>query len=387
MRSKTVILLVLALGCGLVASIGISQILQRQDQGPAGDTAPVWVVMTDIKRSDLLTMQNLKLEQWPKEKIPPGALSKLEEVNGKRAKVALYAGEAVLDKKILGKDQQDFSNEVPPGFRLFTVSADGVSSHGGLLHPDDRVNVLVYVSKGTGISVTGTKTILEDILVFAVNDQVRTQEDKVNESISAKTVTLLVTPAQAEKLALANQIGKISLIMRSPSDKGSSSQNGTTLRDILITDKSDRDAEEMNHPPANPKAGLTAMLNQAQQAAAPVAQPAPVQQETFAMQVIRGTEISELDFKKKLDDPTKWDNGTSTTIANTSQPAQEAEPSKPETTKPETTKPETTKPENTKPDSAKPATDKNSGSKTPTAGDAKPTTPNQGSPQSSSGHS
>ena len=92
MRSKTVILLVLALGCGLVASIGISQILQRQDQTPAGDTAPVWVVMTDIKRNDPLTMQNLKLEQWPKEKIPPGALSKLEEVDGKKAKVATVRG-------------------------------------------------------------------------------------------------------------------------------------------------------------------------------------------------------------------------------------------------------------------------------------------------------
>ena len=40
------------------------------------------------------------------------------------------------------------SNEVPPGFRLFTVSADGVSSHGGLLHPDDRVDVLVYRFQG-----------------------------------------------------------------------------------------------------------------------------------------------------------------------------------------------------------------------------------------------
>jgi hypothetical protein len=93
--------------------------------------------------------------------------------------------------------------------------------------------------------------------------------------------------------------------------------------------------------------------------------------------VIRGTEISEFDFKKKLDDPTRWDNGTSVSISNLSQPAPETEPSKPENVKPE----------NVKPDSAKPATDKNSGSKTPTAGDAKPTTPNQGSPQSSGGHS
>jgi len=334
MRSKTIILLVLALGCGLVASIGISQILQRQDQGPPGDTAPVWVVMADIKRNDLLSMQNLKLEQWPKEKIPPGALSKLDEVDGKRAKVALWAGEAVLDKKLIGKGEQDISAEVPPGFRLFTVSADGVSSHGGLLHPDDRVDVLVFVAKTTGIAVTGTKTILEDILVFAVNDQVRTQDDKASESINAKTVTLLVTPSQAEKLALANEIGKIRLVMRGPADKGSSSQNGTTLQDILITEKTDRGAEEMNHPPVNPKTGLTAMLNQTQQATTPTPQPEPVvQQESFAMQVIRGTEISELDFKRKLDDPTRWDNGSSTSIGGPPQSTPEVEPPKPEPAK------------------------------------------------------
>jgi pilus assembly protein CpaB len=367
MRSKTLILLLLALGCGLVASIGISQILQRQDQTPAGDLAPVWVVMTDIKRSDLLTMQNLKLEQWPKEKIPPGALSKLEEVDGKRAKVALYAGEAVLDKKILGKDQQDFSNEVPPGFRLFTVTADGVSSHGGLLHPDDRVDVLLYVAKGTGIATTGTKTILEDILVFAVNDQVRTQDDKASESITAKTVTLLVTPSQAEKLALANEIGKIKLVMRGPSDKGSSSPNGTTLQDILITDKSDRDSEEMNHPPVNPKTGLIAVLNQSQAPAAQEARPEPVApQETFTMQVIRGTEMSELEFKKKMNDPTRWDNGSSTSIGNPPASTPEAEQPMPE--------------------NANPAPEKTGASKTPGAADAKPAAPNQGASQAG-GHS
>ena len=117
MRSKTVILLVLALGCGLVASIGISQILQRQDQGPAGDTAPVWVVMTDIKRERSADHAELEARAMAERKDSAGALSKLEEIDGKRAKVALYAGEAVLDKKILGKDEQDFSNEVPPGFR------------------------------------------------------------------------------------------------------------------------------------------------------------------------------------------------------------------------------------------------------------------------------
>ena len=236
----------------------------------------------------------------------------------------MYAGEAVLDKKLLGKDQQDASNEIPPGFGLFTVSADGISSHGGLLHPDDRVDVMVYIAKTTGIAVTGTKTILEDILVFAVNDQVRTADDKATESINAKTVTLLVTPGQAEKLALANQIGKINLVVRGPfRQRNVRIRTAPRSMTCLITEKTDRDKEEMDHPLVNPKVGLTAMLNQAQQPApvvqptAPEPKPEPVVPvEKFAMQVIRGTEISELDFKRKIDDPTRWDNGTSTSIGN-----------------------------------------------------------------------
>jgi pilus assembly protein CpaB len=63
MRPKTLILLVLALGCGLVASIGISQVMQRnQEAGPSSETSPVWVAKADIKDNEPMTMQNLKLE-------------------------------------------------------------------------------------------------------------------------------------------------------------------------------------------------------------------------------------------------------------------------------------------------------------------------------------
>jgi pilus assembly protein CpaB len=374
MRSKTVILLLLALGCGLVASIGISQILQRQDQTPAGDTAPVWVVLTDIKRNDPLTMENLKLEQWPKEKIPPGALGKLEEVDGKRARANLYAGEAVLDKKLLSKDEVAISMSVPKGFRLYTVQADAVSSQGGLLHPDDRVDVIVFVAKTTGIAQTGAKTILEDIRVFAVNDLVRTADDKAAESISAKTVTLLVTPTQAEKLTLANEIGKIRLVMRSGDDTGTVTPGGTRLSDVFTPEQTDRGAENIDHPPINPKTGLNALLDQSQQATQPqqTAQPQPVvPDQTFTMQVIRGTEISQLDFSRKMDDPSRWDNGSWNTSGSPAQSAPEAEQPKPE---------------NVKQENVKPAAEKTGGSKAPGAADAKAAGPNQDTSQGS-GHS
>ncbi len=328
-----------------MASIGISQMLQRQDQGSPGDRAPVWVVKTDIKQGDALTMQNVKLEPWPKEQIPPGALSKLEEIEEKRARVNLFAGEPVIDKKLLSKDEIALSYSVPPGFRLITVEGNLVNSFGGLLHPNDRVDVLLIVQKSQQeFSRTGANTILQDIKVFAVNDVVRTSDDKANESIAAHTVTLLVTPKQGEILSLASSIGTIKLVMRSPSDSGTSDPHGISLNDLITPDKADRSSETMDHPPISPKSGLTAMLNEIVKPSAaapkspmkpePVSQPSPQPappQESFSMQVVRGDQISETDFRRRMDDPTRWDNGSpSTAVGNgSSQNPPEAEPPMP----------------------------------------------------------
>ena len=50
-----------------------------------------------------MTSQVLKLEQWPKDKIPAGAISRIEDVEGRRARTKLYAGEPILEHKLLGK--------------------------------------------------------------------------------------------------------------------------------------------------------------------------------------------------------------------------------------------------------------------------------------------
>jgi pilus assembly protein CpaB len=309
MRSKTIVLLVLALGCGLVASIGISQVLQRnQDQGSAEETAPVWVALADIKNGDLLSAQNLKLEQWPREKIPHGALGKLEEIDGKRTRATIYQGEVVIEKKLM--PGESFSSRVPNGFRLYTVQADPVSSHGGLLQPGDRVDVMVFVNKGNGIIEAGTKTVLQDIKVFAVNDQVNPSDEKTAESITAKTVTLLMTPSQTEKAALAAEIGKIRLVMRGPNDKDEVNPAGTPLSALFTPEKTDRDVENMDHTPKSKGPGLTAMLNEAVSGTPPpVTAPQP-DNRNFTMQIIKGTEVSQSDFTRKFDDNSRWENAS-----------------------------------------------------------------------------
>ena len=88
MRPKSLILLLLALGCGLVAAIGINQVLANRPVQQAADTGemvPIFVALTDIGMGDPLSPEVLKLEDWPKSKVPNGVLADLADVEGRRA--------------------------------------------------------------------------------------------------------------------------------------------------------------------------------------------------------------------------------------------------------------------------------------------------------------
>lgn len=160
MKPKSLVLVLLAAGCGLVATIGISQILEHSNAPPAntGEMEPIFVALTDINVNDLLTAQVLKLEEWPKGKVPAGALTKLEQIEGKRCKQRLYAGEPILAGKVRGADDDTLpSDGIPKGFRVVNVRTDSVSGT-GLIVPGDRVDVLVFLNKNTSTGVKETST-------------------------------------------------------------------------------------------------------------------------------------------------------------------------------------------------------------------------------------
>ncbi|MFO0899034.1 MAG: Flp pilus assembly protein CpaB [Pirellulales bacterium] len=249
MRPKSLMLLVLALGCGLVASVGISQVMDRKPvQAPVGETQDVLVTVQDVTYGTPLTAEAVKLEKWPKDKVPAGALADVQKVTGRRARGKLFKGEPILEAKLLSAESgAGASTEIPAGFRVVSVKVDASTTGGSLVLPGDRVDVLVNVraNTGAGIMETSTKTILQDIRVFAVDQVYKVEAIEDQESaISAKTVSLLVTPSQAERIALAEELGKIRLAIRSPDDDEMGDAPGANASHLLSgSEKSDRDDE------------------------------------------------------------------------------------------------------------------------------------------------
>jgi len=258
MRPRSFALLMLAVGCGLVASIGISVALERRHrEAPAssGAAQPVFVALTDIDQGEVLTPEVLKPEQWPKDKVPSGTLSRIQDIEGRRTRTKLYAGEPILENKLFPKgfNQQGATGLIPKGYRVVPVKVDLVSGGSSLILPGDRVDVMVHLVRNPSrdIPETVTRTILQDIKVFAVNDVIDIDNSKGGEKLAAKTISLLVTPEQAAKVMLASQLGTIQLVMRSPADQQNSPNAEARPGELFGTlDAGDRKKESASETPS-----------------------------------------------------------------------------------------------------------------------------------------
>jgi pilus assembly protein CpaB len=237
MRPKSLLLLVLALGCGLVASIGISQVLERNaNQSGDVETAPIYVAVHNINLGDPIDASMVSLQEWPKDRIPPGALAQLDELKGRRPRTAIIQGEPILDGKLLKVGQlADPITSIPKGFRLKTISVDATKSAAGLLSPGDRVDIQVFVKLNpkNGVEASKSKIILQNIRVFAVDQTVQRSRDGGEEHTIAKTISLLLTPEQATKMNLAEHMGEISLIPRNPDDEEAANTAEFSSDDLL----------------------------------------------------------------------------------------------------------------------------------------------------------
>jgi len=235
MRAKSMVLIVIALGCGLVASIGISQVMDRGGgtDTPDTETMDIYVAGFNLNIGEELTAENVKLEGYPVDIVPEGSLTSLEDLEGQRPRERLRAGMPILEDMLMGFDESSAAEGVPEGFRAQAVKVDAESAVGELVEPGDRVDVMVYLRKSCDVGETSTRTILQNVTVFAVGKEITREKDDSGHVKSAKTVSLLITPEHGEKLFLASRLGEIRLQLRGPDDETDSPSDGASVPDIL----------------------------------------------------------------------------------------------------------------------------------------------------------
>jgi pilus assembly protein CpaB len=309
MRPKSLILLVLALGCGLVASIGISQVLDSNSKNNVAiETVPIYVALHNINLGDPVDDGMVSLQEWPKDKVPVGAVTTWEEIEGRRPKTTIFQGEPLNDGKFLSKGEtHDPIAGIPPGMRLKTLSVDARKSAAGLLSPGDRVDIQLFVQRNeqNGIGHPFTKIILQNIRVFAVDQAVQRTSEGTEERSVAKTVSLVVTPQQASRMTTAENMGELSLIPRHPDDNTIVDDAEQSLEDIFA--RSDAGSREKERDAFDKDEDFDADIRKQIAATPVVEQVAP-----FQMKIIYPNEVSKIDFNGETGEPldTEEDDNT-----------------------------------------------------------------------------
>jgi pilus assembly protein CpaB len=212
--------LILAIVLGLAAAGVVFLYLSQQSAASvtARQTRPVVVAASDLTFGTKLERNMLKVVNYPKDAVPPDAYSSLDSVEGQTTKIFLAEREAVLKRK-LSTEGGGLSMMVRPGTRASSVTVTLVSSVSGFVVPGDRVDVLVTIDRqGGSMENAITQTILQNIEVLAAGVQTEQKDQENKPNTDLQTITLLVDPPSAEKMALAMHEGKIHLTLRNPED-------------------------------------------------------------------------------------------------------------------------------------------------------------------------
>lgn len=220
MKPKTFILLCVAMGCGLMAMLGVQQAIQGQS-APQVETERVLVALQNIDTGNRLTPENVGFREMPVSSLPEDPVRDEEGYVERAARVPLIAGDVLRQSKLTEKGGYGKSMSIPTGMRVITIAVNDTHTASGLLKPGDRVDLLVTFRSANrrGSGVTRTRTLLEYVEVFATNDMTANRLQENKESSNTKFVSLLLpSPEQVQYVKLAESKGTLSLSWRNRLD-------------------------------------------------------------------------------------------------------------------------------------------------------------------------
>ncbi len=227
MKMKTVVVLAFAVGCGLIAMVGVQQMISQQSNPVQDHPISVLVATVDIAPGVLLSENNCAFKEIPAKGVPNDAVREKAQYTDRGLRVPVMAGDIIRMTKLGARGEIAASASIPSGMRTFSIQVNDTKTHSGLLQPGDRVDLQVTyeIRSPEGFKQTKTAIFLEYIEVFA-SDSFRNLEAGESKEIKAKNITLLVTPQQANYIQLANSKGELMPIMRSKTDNALTFENG-----------------------------------------------------------------------------------------------------------------------------------------------------------------
>src|SRR3569623_297316 len=212
-----------ALLLGVVAVyVANTYLTAKQNQSALDGTTKVAVAAVPMDFGNVITPDKVRYVDYPNRSIPPGAFQnaaqQLPAGQQRFALMPIGVNEPILATKISGSGQgASIAALLPAGMRAATVRINDVSGVAGFVQPNNTVDVLItrQINSGSGSAQTVTDVLLQNVRVLAIDQQSKNPDGTPK---VARTATLQVSPIDAQKLALAQEAGTLSLVLRKPGE-------------------------------------------------------------------------------------------------------------------------------------------------------------------------
>jgi len=220
-NTRTILVLLLAMAAAGVASYGVYLAVRAMPQRSAQAAQSRAVVAARaLPVGTMLGPKDVKLIPWPAASMIPGAYTKLEQVVNRGLVDSVAENEPLTDSKLAKEGAgAGLPPTIPPGMRAISLKVNEVIGVAGFVVPGTRVDVLVSINQGEGRDSV-SRVVVSNVQVLTAGtrfDQERARKDA--KPMPTSVVTLLVSPADAERLTLAADEGKIMLTLRNPLDQ------------------------------------------------------------------------------------------------------------------------------------------------------------------------
>jgi pilus assembly protein CpaB len=215
--------MILGLAVAVVVAFVLSTFVYREFQ-KASSVKPV-VTQHIVVAAKPLTLgtrvdaSNLRLIPWPAGEPVAGMFTRIEDCADRALMSDVAANELILDNKLAPKEAgAGLPAVIPQGMRALSVAVNDVVGVAGFVTPGTMVDVLVTgkIENGSRGEDTITRTILENVRVLAAGQKI--EQDREGKPQTVPVITLLVSPEDAGRLAMASTEGKIQLALRNTVD-------------------------------------------------------------------------------------------------------------------------------------------------------------------------
>jgi len=301
------ILAAAAFAIAVAVTVFTYRALRDRLQPSIDDTTQIVVAAQAVSIGARLQAADLRLAPWPRAVPLEGSFRRMSDAVGRGVVMPMVLNEPILESKLAASGAGGgLMAAIPDGMRAVSVKVNDVIGVAGFAVPGSRVDVILSGSPAKNGEVEMSKVILENVQVLAAGQNVT--NDANGKPQSVQVVTLLVSPGDSQKLALASVDGKIQLSLRNPLDL--ERMNPNAVRRESLYGASSGTPEKLPAPAPKPAGPRVATPKPeppvpVAQVTPPPAPPAPVivAPPKLQLQVIQGTKIETVTFEKKTDAP------------------------------------------------------------------------------------